>query len=226
MTKTIDINCDVGEVLANDPALLPLVSSCNIACGGHAGDETSMRTTIRIAKKYGVRIGAHPSYPDKENFGRKVLAISAGELQRSLHKQLEIFATIIEEEQAEWHHIKPHGALYNAIAKDNALATVYLEAIERFAPDRYLYVPFQSRIAENAMNSGFKIKYEAFADRNYNEDLSLVSRNLENAVITSPKLVLQHLLSMVLEEKVKTISGEVRPIQANTFCIHGDTATA
>ncbi len=226
MIKTIDINCDVGEGVANDPALLPLVSSCSIACGGHTGDEASIRTTIRLAKKYKVKIGAHPSYPDKENFGRKVVEISADALKRSLQEQLDTFARIIEEEQAHWHHIKPHGALYNQVAKDNELATVFLEAVAEYASDRYIYAPFQSRIAKNAMNSGCKIMYEAFADRNYNQDLSLVSRSLENAVITSPEAVLQHLLLMVLEKKVKTISGEVHTIQADTFCIHGDTATA
>ncbi len=226
MVKIIDINCDVGEGVGNDAELLPLVTSCNIACGGHTGDEASIRATIRLAKKHKVKIGAHPSYPDKENFGRKVVSIAAPELQQSLEEQLETFARIIEEEEAHWHHIKPHGALYNVVAKDDVLATVFLEAVTAYTSGRYMYAPPGSRIAQIAINSGCKIHFEAFADRNYNKDLSLVSRKFENAVITSPKAVLQHLRRMVLEEKVKTISGEVQPIQADTFCVHGDTATA
>ncbi len=226
MIKTIDINCDVGEGVGNDPELLPLVTSCNIACGGHAGDEASMRATIRLAKKYKVKIGAHPSYPDKENFGRKVLSIAVPELQQSLKEQLETFARIIQEEEAYWHHIKPHGALYNTVAKDDVLAKVFLECVTAYTPGRYMYTPPGSCIAQAAIHSGIKIRVEAFADRNYNEDLSLVSRNVKNAVITSPKAVLQHLRRMVLEDKVKTISGEVLPLQADTFCVHGDTASA
>ncbi|MEM8510565.1 MAG: 5-oxoprolinase subunit PxpA [Bacteroidota bacterium] len=226
MNKRIDINCDIGEGVANDEALMPWVSSCNIACGGHAGDEASIRTTLRLAKKYNLKIGAHPSYPDKENFGRKVLDISKEDLKESLQHQLAAFAAIVEEEQGYWHHIKPHGALYNAIAKDERLALEFLEAIAPYLSDCFLYAPFQSRIAEIAIRSGFKIKYEAFADRNYNSDLSLVSRLQHNALITLPEEVLHHLLKMVLEERVKTISGQVIPIKAGTFCIHGDTPSA
>lgn len=226
MNKKIDINCDIGEGVADDKVLMPWVTSCNIACGGHAGDEASIRKTIRLAKTYQVKIGAHPSYPDKENFGRNVLDMPKGELKKSLKQQLLSFAAVVKEEKAHWHHIKPHGALYNAIAKDSGLAATFLEAIAPYRSACYLYVPFGSRIAEKAIVSGFKIKYEAFADRNYMHDLSLVPRRRDDAIITSPEAVLGHLLLMIQKDVVKTSTGEVVPIEASTFCVHGDTPSA
>lgn len=224
--KKIDINCDVGEGIGNEEQLMPLISSCNIACGGHAGDAASIRETIRRAIINEVKIGAHPSYPDKENFGREVMDIPTKELQSSIKEQLQLFCSILEKEGGKLHHIKPHGALYNVITKDKALANVFLEAISVYKKRCYLYVPFASKIEELAKVAGFKIKNEVFADRRYNDDLSLVSRKKKNAVIVEPEIVLHHVKRMALNGLIKTISNSEIPIKSETFCVHGDTPSA
>ena len=222
----IDINCDVGEGIGNEADLLPLISSCNIACGGHAGDEGSMAQVVKLAKQYGVRIGAHPSYPDKENFGRFSMEIGSTELSNSIKTQILALKTILKKEKVTLHHIKPHGALYNDLAKNEALADLFLKAIAPFRDSVFLYVPPGSVIAKKALKHDFKLKLEAFADRSYNPDQSLVSRKLPNAVLNDPKVVLDHLIKMVCENKVVTIDGEESHIKAQTYCLHGDTPNA
>ncbi|MGW9686421.1 5-oxoprolinase subunit PxpA [Flagellimonas sp. 2504JD1-5] len=226
MQRQIDINCDVGEGVGNEAELLPLINSCNIACGGHAGNFTSMRETIRMAKTHNVKIGAHPSYPDKVNFGRQVMSISNEDLKTSIQEQLANFDRALEFESAQLHHIKAHGALYNQVAKDVELAKLYLETIGSYRKSTYLYVPFGSEIAKLAMEKDFKIIYEAFADRNYNPDLSLVSRKLDGALLENPNQVLEHILSMITKGFVRTITGKSVPIQVDTLCVHGDTPSA
>jgi UPF0271 protein len=221
----IDINCDVGEGIGNETDLMPLISSCNIACGSHAGDEHIMRETIRLAKIHGVKIGAHPSYPDRENFGRKVMDISSENLISSLRRQLTDFCTVLNEEEGELHHIKPHGALYNEIAKNNSLANTFLDAMEAYR-ETVLYVPFGSVIQSKASNRGWPIAIEAFADRNYNTDLTLVSRTNENALIQNPRRVLAHIFSMASDSKVRSVQGQWTEIKADTYCVHGDTPSA
>ncbi|WP_420322712.1 5-oxoprolinase subunit PxpA [Flagellimonas sp.] len=223
---SIDVNCDVGEGFGNEAELLPLINSCNIACGGHAGNFTSMRETIRMAKNHNVKIGAHPSYPDKINFGRQVMSISNQDLKISIQEQMANFDRALELENVQLHHIKAHGALYNQTAKDEALAKLYLETIESYRESTYLYVPFGSAIAQLAIEKDFKIIYEAFADRNYNPDLSLVSRKLDGALLEKPDQVLEHILPMITEGFVKTIAGKSVPIQVDTLCVHGDTPSA
>ncbi|MBS9464151.1 5-oxoprolinase subunit PxpA [Flagellimonas sp. 389] len=223
---TIDINCDVGEGIGNEKSLMPLISSCNIACGGHAGDIKSMIKTVKLADSHNVKVGAHPSYPDKTNFGRKVMKISNSELKQSIIDQLAIFNEILQKEDVELHHIKAHGALYNQLAKDSVLAKLYLEAVSEHKNQVYLYVPFKSVIAEIAEENGFRVMYEAFGDRNYNDDLSLVSRKLKTALIQEPETVLEHILPIVKQKKVITLNGEEIKIKVDTICIHGDTPTA
>ena len=222
----IDINCDVGEGIGNEADLLPLISSCNIACGGHAGDDVSMTQVVKLAKQYGVRIGAHPSYPDKENFGRFSMDIGSTELTKSIKAQIHALETILHKEQVSLHHIKPHGALYNDLAKNEALADLFLKAIASYRESVVLYAPPGSVIAKKAIKNDFKVKLEAFADRSYNQDLSLVSRKLPNAVLNDPKIVLHHLVKMVNENKVVTINGKESHIEADTYCLHGDTPNA
>lgn len=219
----IDINCDVGEGIGNEAELLPLISSCNIACGGHAGDIETMTSVVRLAKENRVRVGAHPSYPDKENFGRVSMDISSNVLIKSIQTQVENFTSILKKENVRMHHIKPHGALYNDIAKDIQLAKTFLKAIIGYKNHLVLYVPYNSIIESQALKQNFKIKYEAFGDRNYNKDLSLVSRKFPNAVIEKPEQVLSHLLSMVKEKQLIAQDGSVVKLKADTFCIHGDT---
>lgn len=222
----IDINADVGEGIGNETDLLPLLSSCNIACGAHAGDVEIMTDVIRLAKKHHVKIGAHPSYPDKENFGRKVMSISNTALFASIKSQVKQLMSIARSENILLHHIKPHGALYNLAAKDEKTAKVIVEVMKRFHQPLKLYVPFGSVIAEIAKRENIAIVYEAFADRNYNSDLSLVSRKESNAIITDSDKMFAHIYNMVVHKKVLSVSGVEVPISATTFCIHGDNPKA
>jgi UPF0271 protein len=222
----VDINCDVGEGLNNEHLLMPYISSCNIACGGHCGDEHTIDKTIQIAIKHKVLIGAHPSFPDKENFGRKLMQISDENLKKSIQKQLDLFLNRLVFFNVKLHHIKPHGALYNAVAVDTHFAFLFIDAIKKYMKDSYLYVPYNSVIEKVAIENGINIRYEAFADRNYNEDLTLVSRTSKNAIITDEKEVFVHIKRIIETEKVKTISGKKVHIKAATFCVHGDTKNA
>ena len=171
----IDINCDVGEGIASEHLLMPYISSCNIACGGHFGDVNSIDKTIKLAIKNNVKIGAHPSFPDKENFGRKLIQISDEEFTNSIQKQLNLFLDSLSLFGKKLHHIKPHGALYNAIAIDEKLANLFIDVTRNYLKDAFLYVPYNSVIERIALKNNINIKYEAFADRNYNNDLTLVS---------------------------------------------------
>ncbi|WP_396589745.1 5-oxoprolinase subunit PxpA [Allomuricauda sp. R78024] len=223
---TVNINCDVGEGVGNEARLLPLIKSCNIACGGHAGDLESMTEVVKLAKIHNVKVGAHPSYPDKANFGREVMTISDSELRQSILNQLRTFDEVLKKEEIQLHHIKAHGALYNETAKNGKLAELYLDTIKDYKSKACLYVPYGSVIASIAAEKGFKLQYEAFGDRNYNKDLSLVSRKLDNALIQEPEKVLQHILPIIKERKVKVVTGEKIKIKAETICIHGDTSSA
>lgn len=224
--KNININCDVGEGLNNENLLMPYISSCNIACGAHAGNLDIIDKVISLAKENQVLVGAHPSYPDRENFGRKIMDISNIELQRSIEKQIALLKQKTSKQNVQLHHVKPHGALYNIVAKDETLATIVLNAVENTAKNVFLYAPYNSVIANLALERGVQVQYEAFIDRNYNDDLSLVSRNQSNAIITNKKEALIHLLKMVNEGKVITINKKERSIKASTFCVHGDHENA
>ncbi len=224
--RIIDINADVGEGLNNEAQLMPFLSSCNIACGGHAGDNETMLNVVKLAKKYKVKIGAHPSYPDKKNFGRKVMEISSADLYTSLKQQVRNLMRVLRTEHLNLHHIKPHGALYNLAAVEEKTANIIIEVVKSIALPLYLYVPYGSVIADIAQREGIRTTYEAFADRNYNDDLTLVSRMKENAVISDPDSVFDHVYRMIFKQKVKTISGVEVGIKADTFCIHGDNPKA
>nr|WP_321412760.1 5-oxoprolinase subunit PxpA [uncultured Allomuricauda sp.] len=222
----IDINCDVGEGVGNEANIFPFISSCNIACGGHAGDKETMFGIASLAKKHQLKVGAHPSYPDKTNFGREVMNISNEALKQSIKQQMADFDKVLEDEEIPLHHIKAHGALYNQTAMNENLSKVYLDAIADYKEKTILYVPFDSIIAKMAEELGFKIWFEAFADRNYNSDLSLVSRKDKNALIEDPEAVLEHILPIIKNGQVWTVEHEWCKIQANTLCIHGDTVSA
>lgn len=222
----IDLNCDVGEGLDNEHLMMPYISSCNISCGAHAGSVESIDKVIALALKHGVKIGAHPSFPDKENFGRVVMDISDKDLQKSLETQLKLFKQRAFLQNAKVHHVKPHGALYNLIAVDEAKALVVVKAIQNVFDEVRLYVPFNSKVEKIAKEQGIEIVYEAFADRNYNYDLTLVSRKLPNALISDVKDVISHVKSMVFQSKVQTVQGNLKEIKAETFCVHGDNEKA
>ncbi len=222
----IDINCDVGEGMNNEHLLMPYISSCNIACGGHFGDAASIDKTIKLAIENNVKIGAHPSFPDTKNFGRKVMPISDLKLQNSIRKQMDLFLERLDILNQKLHHIKPHGALYNLIAIDEVAAEKFVYSLQNYVKEVFLYVPYNSVIERVALQNSINIKYEAFADRNYTEDLKLVSRNKENAIITAPREVFYHINTMISYGKVKTITGLKKEIKAETFCIHGDNKNA
>ena len=222
----IDINCDLGEGLDNEHIIMPLISSCNISCGAHAGSIEIMDKVIQLAVKHKVKIGAHPSFPDRKNFGRKVLDISNSDLQKSLEDQLTIFKDRALLQNATIHHVKPHGALYNLIAVNREKASIVIAAIQHVFEAVKLYVPYQSRIEEIAIQSGLEIVYEAFADRMYNEDLSLVSRTFSNALIEDKLEVLKQVQKISDKQLVTTVNFHEKKIKASTFCVHGDTKNA
>ncbi len=226
MSKIIDINCDVGEGLDNEAQLMPYISSCNIACGGHAGDSQTMIKTISLALKHGVKIGAHPSFPDVANFGRKIMNIDPTELQQNLEYQITQLKTYIDELGAKLHHVKAHGALYNLSATDKTTAQVLVAAVKKTTNDVSLYAPYNSILADVAQQNGLKIIIEAFGDRNYNTNLTLVSRESENALLTDKQLVVSHLLHMIKNNEVISIDGIGVKMVAKTFCIHGDNSRA
>ncbi|MEO9571369.1 MAG: LamB/YcsF family protein [Polaribacter sp.] len=222
----VDINCDVGEGVENEHLLMPYISSCNIACGGHFGDVNSIDKTIQLAIKNKVKIGAHPSFPDKENFGRLLMQISNEDLKKSIQNQLDLFLERLFLVDEKLHHIKPHGALYNAIIVDEKLAILFIDVIKPYLNDTYLYVPYNSVVEKVALKNNIKIKYEAFADRNYNNDLTLVSRKEKKALITNPISVFEHVYKIISEQKVTTIFNVEKEFKADTYCIHGDNLNA
>lgn len=222
----LNINCDLGEGLFNDAILMQHILSCNIACGGHAGTVKTIDQTIALAIKNNVKIGAHPSFPDKENFGRKLMNIPLHELQKSLENQLNVFVERLKLQKAKLHHVKAHGALYNASIKDKEIAKVIVSVVKNIGKKVFLYVPFNSEIEKVAKQHNILVKYEAFIDRNYNDDGSLVSRTQENAVIYDKEYAFKHIQRMIIDKQIKTISNTLINIKADTFCIHGDNKNA
>lgn len=224
--KQLDINCDVGEGVGNEAKLMPYIQSCNIACGGHAGDLETMRQVVGLAKQHKVKVGAHPSYPDRLNFGRKSIKMDSQKFIESIQSQVNSLNEVAQSLSVTMDHIKPHGALYNDIAKDKELAQLFLKAINPYKKNTKIVVPYKSEIASCALGDGFSIIYEGFADRNYNDDLSLVARSEKGAVITNSTAILTHLLEMFEKEEVTTITGGKVTIKADTFCVHSDTENA
>ena len=222
----IDINVDMGEGIGNESQLMPYISSCNIACGGHAGNIETMTEVVKLAKQYRVKIGAHPSFPDKENFGRKPIEMYAAELFSTIRNQINTLISVLDNENAVLNHIKPHGALYNLAAIDEKIAHVIIEVMKSVAMPLKLYVPYKSVIAGLAIKHHVPIIFEAFADRNYNDDLSLVSRQSKNALINDYDDVFEHVYRMITTQKVNTIQGKETNIFAETFCVHGDNLEA
>ncbi|MEC3907807.1 5-oxoprolinase subunit PxpA [Tamlana sp. 2201CG12-4] len=226
MPESIDINVDVGEGIGNESLLMPYISSCNIACGGHAGDFETMKTVVGLAKQHRVKIGAHPSFPDKVHFGRKKMDMPCVALYTSIKNQITDLVTVLKEAHIQLHHVKPHGALYNLAAVDEKVANVVVEVMKGLMLRAKLYVPYNSVIAEVAKKNNIPITYEAFADRNYNEDLTLVSRTEKKALIEDVEVMFEHVYSVLSSEKIKTISGKLINIKAETFCVHGDNPKA
>lgn len=226
MNASIDINCDMGEGCGDDAALMPHISSANIACGYHAGDAATMRATITLAARHGVAIGAHPSYRDRDNFGRTDVELSPNEIRTLILEQLELFAAACREVGVAMGHVKPHGALYNRSARDVAVAQAIAKAVREFDPDLSLYGLAQSHSTEAARSLGLKAADEAFADRAYEPDGSLVSRKMANALINSPEIAAAQALRIALGGGVVAVDGSNVPLSAETICVHGDGPNA
>ena len=225
MKYNVDINADLGEGMGNDEQLMPLISSCSIACGGHYGDDETMRTTIRLALKHGVKVGAHPSFPDKDNFGRKLITMTKSELTESLYFQLLQFYAVCETEDATINHIKLHGALYNYAAIDAPTADAVVGAITETKVRPYLYLQHGSVLHRKAENL-IPLKFEAFIDRRYTSEGRLVSRSMDGAVIEEPEVAWNQFHKMVTSQMVESIDGGQINIKADTYCIHGDNANS
>ncbi|HZH69929.1 MAG TPA: LamB/YcsF family protein [Flavobacteriaceae bacterium] len=222
MVKTIDISCDLGEGIGNDQQLMPLISSCSIACGGHYGDETSIYEALLLAKKFNVKVGAHPSFPDKPNFGRVPLTMTSEALSETIVSQIKLFEIICKKLDMSMHHVKLHGALYNLAATDTAVAKAVIAALKNCKFKAALYVPPHSVIGKLA-KSDVELIYEAFIDRRYNPNLTLVSRaHNKMAIITNPEDAWMQLKNMIFDQKVLTSNGSFQAIEATTFCLHGD----
>ncbi len=206
----IDLNCDLGEGMDNDEAIMPYITSANIACGFHAGDERTMRETLRLAKRFGVNAGAHPSWNDRENFGRKEISASPEEAEKLVFEQIQILTAIAKEESVTLTHVKPHGALYNRSAKDVELATAIARAVKTISVDLILIGLAGSRSLEAGREMGVRVAAEGFPDRGYNADGSLMSRLLPGALIELPEEVARHAIELVQTGRM------------DTLCLHGD----
>ena len=227
----ININCDLGEkskLHSNkcDPDLLEIVNSANIACGYHAGDEETMNQVVKISKNNGVSIGAHPSFKDLKNFGRKRINLSPIEIRKLLIDQYEILQKIANKHGQIVTHIKPHGALNNMACEDIELATTIAKVINELNKDIIYLVPTGSKMQEAAKKFDMKIACEIFADRNYENDGNLISRKKPNALITDPEQAKKHVLNMVKNQSLNCHSGKQIPCEIDSVCIHGDNKSS
>ncbi|MDC4255284.1 LamB/YcsF family protein [Acinetobacter baumannii] len=224
----VDLNSDLGESfgswkMGNDDQILPVVTSANIACGFHAGDPLGILRTVRKAVELGVTIGAHVSYPDLVGFGRRNMDLSRDELIADVLYQISALDGLAKVAGSKVQYVKPHGALYNTIAHDQAQAAAVIDAIKMYNPELVLVALAGSNLVEQARAAGLKVVSEAFADRAYNSDGSLVSRRLEGAVLYDSAFVASRVVSMLKNGGVESIDGVFTPIQADTICLHGDT---
>ena len=227
----ININCDLGEKskfhsIENDPELLNIVNSANIACGYHAGDEETMNMVIKISKSNGVSIGAHPSFKDRENFGRKKINLNSSEITKLITDQYEILQKVAQNHNENVTHIKPHGALNNMACEDFELANTIAKTINNIDKNIIFLVPTGSQMEIAAKKLNMKIACEIFADRNYEDDGNLVSRSKDHALITDPNMAKKHVLSMVKNQALNCFSGKQIPCEIDSVCIHGDNESS
>ena len=230
-TPTVDLNCDLGEsfgawTLGHDAALLPFITSANIACGFHAGDPAVMKQTVRAALRHNVAIGAHPGLPDLVGFGRRNLDISPEEAFDMTVYQLGALQAVARAEGGHLHHLKPHGALYNMAATNAALAEALAEAVYRVQPELVLYGLAGSELTRAGEKLGLRTAHEVFADRTYQADGTLTPRRQPDALITSADAAIAQVLRMVQGGSVRTQQGTNVALRADTVCLHGDGAHA
>lgn len=227
----VDLNCDLGEsfgsyTIGNDDQVIPLITSANVACGYHASDPVVMDQTLSMAKEAGIRIGAHPGFPDLMGFGRRNLSVSPTEAKAYVLYQLGALDAFCRVHGMKMQHVKPHGALYNMAAKDYELSRAICEGIREFDPQLIVLALSGGELARAARDMGLRTALEVFADRAYEEDGSLVNRRKAGAMITDEDLAVARVVRMVKEKKVTAITGKDIPIQADSVCVHGDGAKA
>jgi UPF0271 protein len=223
--RTIDLNFDGGEG-EDDAALMPFVTTVNVACGAHAGDGTTMRATVRLARAGGVSVFAHPSYPDRENFGRRRMTLPAADVERLVREQVDSLLRIAKEEGAEVAGVKPHGGLYHAAASDGATAGAFVAAVRAVSPALVVVSSPGSKLIAAARAAGMRSVAEGFADRGYEADGSLVARGTEGALLTDPAAAAAQALAIACDGAVTKRAGTRLPVAAGTICLHGDTPGA
>ena len=227
----ININCDLGESsklhsTENDPLLLQIVNSASIACGYHAGDRVTMEKTIEISKKNNVSVGAHPSFNDPENFGRKKINLPSIEIKKLIVDQVNILSEVANNKGVKITHVKPHGALNNMACEDYELAKIIAETILHINKELIFLVPTGSQMEKAGKKVGIKIAAEIFADRNYEDDGNLISRSKENAIITDPEIAKKHVIKMVENQALNCFSGKQISCEIDSVCVHGDGKNA
>jgi len=227
----IDLNCDMGEIPeaiadGTQESLMQWITSANIACGGHAGDSETMEATVRQAQKYKIAIGAHPGYPDRENFGRLELKLSSREIADSVFEQVKALHEIVRRLGAKIRHVKPHGALYNQAAQNGEIAAAIAEGVARWNRDVVLVGLAGSPMLDVFRQAGFVVAAEAFADRLYEPNGTLRSRKFDDALIRDPEAASKQAVSIAVRSVLIARGGKEIPVQARTLCIHGDTPGA
>ena len=218
----IQINCDLGEGIPDEESIFPLIDAASIACGGHFGDESSLRKSLISAKTSGIKVGAHPSYPDFENFGRKSLKIDFETLKKSLLNQINLFLKVAQSLELAMEHIKFHGALYNDAAANPELANSLCEFLKSKFPDTCLFVPPHSQTEKYAKKYGLKTRLEIFGDRAYQDNYQLLPRTKEKALFTKKEEIEKHLKPILEKGLIHSSSGKLLPVKAETLCFHGD----
>lgn len=231
MSKQMDINCDMGEsfgsfIIGNDQAIFPHISSCNIACGFHGGDPMHMENAIRQALLHGVRIGAHPSYPDLAGFGRRKMDVPEEELKAIIKYQVAALKGMVESVGGQLAYVKPHGALYNSTTEDESVALAVIQAVRDIHTDLKLMGLAGSMLESLAQQKSMPFIAEAFADRRYQADGRLTSRSLQSAVLTDPNEAAEQAISIVLTNQVSTVEGVNVKVNAQSICVHGDNPAA
>jgi 5-oxoprolinase (ATP-hydrolysing) subunit A len=224
--RRIDFNCDLGEGCGDDAAIMPFISSASIASGGHAGDAHSMRETVELCLRHGVAVGAHPSFEDREHFGRRELALPPSEIRVLVSRQLEAMAVACDASGTRLHHVKPHGALYNLSARDRTVADAIATAVRDFDPTLLLYGLSGSHGVDAAHAAGLRAVHEVFAERRYEPDGRLTPRTRDDAVIEGIDGALAQVRTMLRDGEVVARTGERVPLRADTLCLHGDRADA
>jgi len=216
----------MGEGMGNEAQIMPYISSANISCGFHAGNLDTLKKTIELALKNNVAVGAHPGYPDRENFGRVSQMLSLLEMAELIAEQMYIFEKVAIPLGAKMHHVKLHGAMYNDCAKDAALSKIFIQTIQAIDSDIIIYGLSGSKTIQEAKKLGQPFANEVFADRTYQLDGHLTPRYLEHAMIHEVELACKQVLDIIQLQKVNTIQGDPIDIEADTICIHGDGINA